>query len=178
QYGVCTCVLQPDLAVDVRTVRAHLIDLDVRAVQLRRQAPQLERLRLAIELRDAALELHPEPQVFFAVEADAENAGGRFRLQDRHGELGDGRGSRIELAEDLLAKAGVPGDAARVDDDVVRLAGLVRQVVLGIDDLRRLPRRSRRCLERIAPLGSGAQIERRQVLGLAAPGPGALLGGL
>ena len=87
-------------------------------------------------------------------------------------------GSRIELAEDLLAEAGVPRDAGRVDDDVVRLPGLVRQVVLGIDDLRRLPRRPRRRLERIAPLRSGAQIERRQVLGLPAPRRAALFGGL
>ena len=40
------------------------------------------------------------------------------------GELGDRAGSRIELAEDLLAEARVPRDAARVDDDVVRLPRL------------------------------------------------------
>src|SRR2546430_6900635 len=47
----------------VRAAGADLIDLHVRAVQRRRQAPRLERLRLPIELRDAALELHAEPDV-------------------------------------------------------------------------------------------------------------------
>ena len=75
-------------------------------------------------------------------------------------------GSRIELAEDLLAEAGVPRDAARVDDHVVRLPRSLRQIVLGVDDLRRLARRPRQRLERVAPLRSGAQIDRRQILGL------------
>ena len=55
------------------SIRAHLIDLDVVAVQLRRQAPRLERFRLPVELRDAALELQAQPEVLVAVEAHAED---------------------------------------------------------------------------------------------------------
>ena len=92
----------------------------------------------AVELRDAALKLHAEPEVLVLVEAHAENAGRRVRLQQRDRVLGDLAGLRIELAEDLFAEARVPRHALRIDDHVVRLARALRQVVLGVDDLRRL----------------------------------------
>ena len=92
------------LAVDALVLGADLVNLDVIAVQLRRQAPRLKRLRLAIELRDAALELHRQPRILLGVEAHAEDAGRRRRLQHRHLILGDRAGLRIELAEDLLAE--------------------------------------------------------------------------
>jgi hypothetical protein len=122
--------------------------LHVIAVQLRRQAPGLELLRLLVELGDAALELHPHPQVLVAIEAHAENAGRRLRLEQRNLVLGDLRRLRIELAEDLLAEARIPRHPRRVDDDVVRLARAFRQVVLGVDDARRLAGRPRQRRER------------------------------
>src|SRR2546430_17721376 len=81
----------------VRAAGADLIDLHVRAVQRRRQAPRLERLRLPIELRDAALEPHAEPDVLVLVEPHAEDSGWRAPLQLRDGVLGDLPGSLIEL---------------------------------------------------------------------------------
>src|SRR5439155_15217228 len=84
--------------------------------------------------------------------------------------------SRIELAEDLLAEARVPRHPDRIDDDVVRLPGALRQVVLGVDNLSRSARRPRRGFERILPLRTRAQIDRREVLGLTPPRGRALLG--
>ena len=150
QHVVGAGVLQPDLAVDVSAIRADLVDLHVRSVQLRRQAPRLKRLGLAIELRDAALKLHAEPQVLVPVEAHAENAGRRVGLQRRDRVLGDVSRLGIELAEDLFAEARVPRQPLGVDDHVVRLARALRQVVLGVDDLRRPPFRPRLRFQRVA----------------------------
>ena len=44
QHRVRAGVLQPDLAVHVGAIRADLVDLDVRSVSIRRQAPGLKRL--------------------------------------------------------------------------------------------------------------------------------------
>ena len=83
QDGVGARILQPHLAVDVVPIGADLVDLHVIAVQLRRQAPRLELLRLLVELGDAALELHRQPQVLVLVEPHAEDARRRARLQQR-----------------------------------------------------------------------------------------------
>src|SRR5262249_34884153 len=69
QHCIGACILQPDFAVHVMMFRTDLIDLDVVSVELRRQTPGLKLLRLLVELRDAALKLHSEPDVFIFVEA-------------------------------------------------------------------------------------------------------------
>ena len=151
-------------------IRAHLVDLNVRPVQCLRQAPGLERLGPAFEFRNPALELHPEPQILIVVESRAEHPGRRRRLQQRHRIFLDGSRPRIEPADDLLAEARVPCKPLRIDDDVVRLPGALGQVVLGINHFGRFTARPRQRLQRVAPFRSGAQVEPREVVGLAAPG--------
>ncbi len=74
QDGVRPGILQPDFAVHVVSIGADLIDLDVIAVQFRRQAPHLELLRLLVEFRDASLELQAQPQVLVFIEPQGEDA--------------------------------------------------------------------------------------------------------
>jgi hypothetical protein len=67
-----------------------------------------------------------------------------------------------------LAEAGIPCQALRIDDHVVRLARPRRQVVLGIDHLRGTAFRARQNLEAVGPLRRRAQVHRGQILGLQA----------
>jgi hypothetical protein len=56
-----------------------------------------------------------------------------------NGIFGGLAGFGIEAPEELLAEARIPGDAVRIDYDVVRLNGLARQIVFGDDDARAAP---------------------------------------
>src|SRR5215831_9631829 len=114
-----------------------LVDLDMISIQLGRQAPCLKFSGLLVELCDASLELHPEPDVLVFVKSNGQAAGWQVR---------------IELTEDLLAEARVPRDALRIDNHVVRLPCLRRQVVFGVDDLRRFAFRTRKRLEFVIPM--------------------------
>src|SRR5207253_979971 len=89
-----------------------------------------------------ALVHHAEPEVLVAVEAHGERAGREARLQLGHRELRDRARARVELAQRLLAEVRVPGDAVGIHDDVVRLDGRPRQVVLRDDDARPAPDRA------------------------------------
>ncbi len=71
--------------------------------------------------------------------------------------------------ENLFAEARVPREAARVDDHVVRLPGALRQVVFGVDHLRRPAFRARVRLEGITPVIALAQVDRAQILRLPLP---------
>ena len=62
-------------------VWAHLVDLDVIAVQFGRKAPGLKFFCSLVELRDAALKLHAHPEVFILIEAEGKNARRHFGLQ-------------------------------------------------------------------------------------------------
>ena len=160
-------VLRPHLAVDVRRLRAHHVDLRRVDVDLGRQRPELERLALAIELHDRRLIHVAEPQVAVAVRAQAERAGREARLVQRDGKFRDLAAARIELAEVLLAEARIPGDAVRIDDHVMRLDRFARQIVFGDDDARALALRARQGLQRIGPR-TAAEIDRAQIVGEAA----------
>src|SRR5436309_8730360 len=94
-------------------------------------------MRLAVELDDLRLVHVAEPQVAVAIAAQAEQTGGEAGLSKRDGELGHFSAARIEAPEILLTEARVPRGALRIDDHVVRLDELARQVVLRIDDTRR-----------------------------------------
>src|SRR5262249_43158541 len=154
-------VLRPDLAVNAGIQWARHVDLRVVLVDLERQVPRLELLGLAIELRDRALVHHAEPEVAVPVEAHGEGAGREARLELRHRELGDLARARVELAQRLLAEVRVPGDTVSVHDDVVRLDGRPRQVVLGDDDARSASRRAGQRLQRVLPARRRALIWRR-----------------
>ena len=60
-------------------------------------------------------------------------------------------GLGIQLAEELLGEMGEPDHALVIDDDVVRLDLLARQIVFGDDDAGRAAGRARQRLERIVP---------------------------
>src|SRR5215467_11650120 len=158
-------VLRPYLAVDVRVLRAHHVDLRRVDVLLGRELPGGELLSLAVELEDRRLVHVPQPQVAVAIRAQPEQPGREARLVDVDGKFPDLAGLRVEAPEVLLAEARVPGDPVGVDDDVVRRDRLARQVVLGVDDARRAAGGARVRLERVAPLRRGAAVDRREVLG-------------
>ena len=80
KHGVGSCILQPDLAVDFMMICAHLIYLNVIAVQFGRKLPRLKLFRSPVELRDAALKLHSHPEVFILIEAEGENPRRHLRL--------------------------------------------------------------------------------------------------
>src|SRR5256885_14827016 len=110
--------------------RARHIALGHVAVALGRQAPGRERLLLALELRDAALEHHAEPEVAVAIEAHGQGPRRKAGLQLGHAVLRHPAGPGIQLAQRLFAEVAVPGDAVGIDDDVARLDRRPRQVVL------------------------------------------------
>src|SRR5207237_3819169 len=80
-------VLRPYLAVDVRRLRTHHVHLRRVDVLLRRQLPDAELLRLAVELEDLRLVHVAEPQVARAISAQAEDAGGKTALGLRNSKL-------------------------------------------------------------------------------------------
>ena len=154
-------VLRPDLAVDVRALRAHHVDLRGVDVLLRAAtARYLNFSRLAVELDDAwpgtccrATDCRPGRR------AAPRMPVGKPGLCSGTGILGDLAGLGIEPAEVLLAEVRVPGDAVLIDDHVVRLDGLARQVVFGDDHAGGAAARTRQRLERIVPLRLRAQID-------------------
>ena len=64
----------------------------------------------------------------------------------------------------------------RVDDHVVRLSRTLRQIVLGVNHAGGLARGPSQRLERIAPFGTRAQVDLRQVFRLTPPASLSLLG--
>ena len=103
--GVRPGILEPDFAVHVVPIGAHLIDLDVIAVQFGRQAPHLELLRLPVELRDAPLKLQAQPQVLVFIEPQGEDARRRSWLQQWHLVFGDFPRARIELGRESVPRS-------------------------------------------------------------------------
>ena len=158
-------VLRPHLAVHVRSLRAHHVDLRGVDVLLGRQLPGGEFRRLAVELEDRRLVHVAEPQVPRAISAQTEEPRRESRFVHVDGKFRDLARLRIEAAEVLLAEARIPGDALGIDDDVVRRDRLARQVVFGVDDARRAARGARKRLELVAPLLRGAAVDRGEILG-------------
>src|SRR2546427_10960717 len=102
------------------------------------------------------------------VELHLERPGWKTLFHDGDRILRDLARLRVELSEELIAEIRIPGHPGRVDDHVVRLGQLPRQVVFRDDDARRPSVRPRERLERILPRFARAQIDARQ------PGSGAL----
>ena len=145
-------VLRPDLAVDVRALRAHHVDLGGVDVLLLGELPVLEFLGLAVELDERGLVHVAEPQIAVLVGAQRQESGREARLVLGHRIFGDLAGLGIEPAEVLLAEARVPGDAILIDDHVVGFDGFTRQVVFGVDHARGAAARPRHRVELEAPL--------------------------
>ena len=109
-------------------------------------------LGLAVELDDRGLVHVAEPQIAGRSVRSAERSGrvAGLVLGDRI--FGDLAGLGIESAEELLAEARIPGDAVSIDDDVVRLDGVARQIVFGVDDAGGAAARPWKWIEVEAPL--------------------------
>jgi hypothetical protein len=114
---------------------------------------------------------HPEPDIAVLVRVQAERALRPALLEFGQHDLGDLAGLGVHLADVLLAEVRVPDGAVLVDDHVVRLDRLARQVVLGDDHLGGASGRARQRLERIIPGRVFAQIDRGQKLGAVLLGP-------
>ena len=118
-----------------------------------------------VELGDAGLEHHGEPQIAVAVRLEIERAGRRAGFLHRHGVFPVRAGLGIELAEKILDEIGIPDIALRVGAHVVRRDGLARQVVFGDDDVGGAALGPRQGLQRVRPGRPAAQIHRRQIGG-------------
>ena len=88
---------------------------------------------LAVHLGDGRLVHHRNPEIAVTVELEIERALGLLGPHHRDVVVDDLAGLGIEHAHDLRAEVGVPGLAVGIDDDVVRIGVLPRQVVFGDD---------------------------------------------
>src|SRR6266566_6154847 len=130
-------ILGPDLAVDVRSLRAHHIDLRGVDIALGRQRPELELLASRIELDDRGLVHVAEPQIARAIGAQAKAAGRKLLSVFGIGKFSDLAGFGIEPAEILLAETGKPDYAVLVHHYIMWRDFLARQIVFRVDHPRR-----------------------------------------
>src|SRR5215467_2762526 len=147
----------------MRVFRAHLIDLNVVAVDLRRKTPGLKFLRLAVEFHYAALKLHPHPKVFILVESQSQDASGQVRLQTGDRVLSDFASPGIHLTQNLFAEAGIPCHPFGIHDYVVWLTCTLPQIVFGVDDLSSSSRGPRMRLKGKLPMVRSAEIDAAQI---------------
>ena len=105
----------------------------------------------------------PTQMIAVGIDLEVERALGMIGLQHRDRIVRHLAGLGIELGEELLAEVRVPDAAVGIDDDVVRLDLLPRQIVFGDDDARGAAAGARRKLEFEAVLGLGREIERREI---------------
>ncbi len=157
-------VLDPDLAVDVRIGRREECLLGGVGLPLIRHLPGLEFLGRLVELGNAALIHHRDPEIAGLIGFEVERPNGKAWLDHRQGILGDLAGLGIELAQELFAEMGEPDHAVGIDDGVVRLDLLSRQIVFGDHNARRTPGRARQRLELIVPNLVPAEIDRGEIL--------------
>ena len=158
-------ILDPHLVVDRRAFDREMAELAGVGVPLLRRRPLFEFLRLAVELGDRALIHHADPRIVVLVDFEIERAERVAGLDDRDRILRDLAGLRVHLAEEHLAEIRVPDGALVIEHDIVRLDQLIRQVVLGDDDVGRFAGEPRQRLERPAPRVLLAQIDAGEPLG-------------
>ena len=99
------------------------------------------------------------------VEHQIERADRRAGLRDGQRVFDDLAGLRIEHPEDVRSEIGVPDHAVGIGGRIMRQRLGPRQIVFGDDDARRVARRPRQGLQRIPPVGRGAEIDRGEVFG-------------
>ena len=155
----------PHLAVDARSARHHHRLLRGIVVERGLDREHLKGLRRHVELGDAGLEHHGEPQIAITIGFEIEGAGGRAGLLHRYGVFPVGAGFGIELAEKILDEIRIPDMALRIGAHVVRRDGLTRQIVFGDDDVGGAALGPRQGLQLIGPGRSAAQIDRGQIGG-------------
>ncbi len=159
--------LRPYLAIDVMA-QADEVQLHANVVIFRRQRIVFHLLGLGVEIAKRALEHRVEPERAVLVELEREIADGSARFELLNGILGEFERLRVELGDEQLAEIRIPDRALGVDEDVVRLGGRARQIVLGDDDARRTPGGTRQGFERVLPLRDLAEVDAGEVFGLFA----------
>ena len=126
-------VLHPHLAVDVRKGRRGEGLLSRVGLPFLRDGPGLDLAGLSVESRDAALIHQGDPKIAVTVELEIERPDGKSFLDLRNRIFGDLAGLGVDLAHEQRAEVRVPDDAVGVDDHVMGLDGLARQIVFGHD---------------------------------------------
>ena len=81
------------------------------------------------------LEHQAEPEIALRIGFEIERAGRPALALQRHREALVLQRLGVEAAENLAAEVAVPDDAVGIDHHVVRLDGLLRQIVFGDDHL-------------------------------------------
>ena len=102
-------------------------------------------------------------RIAVAVELDGKSALGETRLERRHAPFLGLAGSRIEAANERLAKIVVPDHPFVIEVGVVRQAPGVGQIVFRDDDARGSARGTRKSFQFIFPFARRTQIDRGQI---------------
>ena len=143
-----TVVLRPDLAVDAGALRTDHIDLCRVDIFLALQRPELEGFGLC----DRTLRSWPDT-CCRTTDCPRHRCASRAGRSGNRAYVRESANSvslpvlRIEPAEILLAKGREPDHAVDIDDHIMRLDRLARQIVFGIDDAGRRAGRTRQGLE-------------------------------
>ena len=156
---------RPDLAVDRGMVDRDLVELRRFVHLLGGQVPSLHGLRLAIEFHDAALIHQAHPEIAVGVEFEIELALRIARPVERQRIFLQLAGLGIEASEIELAEIRIPDHAVGIDQHVVRLDFLPRQIVFGDDRARAAAFDARQCLQRIFPFRRRAEIDAGEIGG-------------
>ena len=113
-----------------------------------REAVGLDLVGLAVDLGDAGLVHHRQPDVLpSGIELDVEAALRLFGLEHRDRDVLRHAGLRVHHADELVGEVGVPDLAVLIDDHVMGLRLFARQVVFRDDDLGGHALRTRQRLE-------------------------------
>src|SRR5262245_31063041 len=166
--------LRPYLAVDVMA-QTDEVQLHTNVVIFRRQRVVFDLLGLGVEIAERALEHRVEPERAVLVELEREIADGSARFELLHGTFSELERLRVELGDEQFAEIRIPDHALRVDDDVVRLGGRARHIVLGDDDAGRTPAGTRQGFERVFALRDVAVLEAGAVFSVFAESRGTAL---
>ena len=115
-------IAYPDFAVDFAVARGGTGEFAVIAIHFRRQPVDFEFRSLAIELRNAGLEGHGDPDVLVVIEFHVKVSVDVPRLEHGNWIFSGLAGFRIELAENRFAETRVPHRSVSIHHHVVGLA--------------------------------------------------------
>src|SRR5262245_62213429 len=127
--------------------QANKVQLDANVVVLLRQWIPADLFGLGVEVSQRTLEHGVEPQSPTAIELQRKIADRRTWLEVLRGIFRELEGPGIELGDEQLAEIRIPDVALCIEDDVMRLGGRPRHVVLGDDNAGRPAGGTRQGLE-------------------------------
>jgi hypothetical protein len=123
-----------------------------------------EGLGAAVEPRHARLVHQADPEVAVRVDFEIERSFGVIGLLHGNRKIRHLPGLRVELGQELLAEMRVPDHALGIDDDVVGLNLLPREIVFRDDDSRRASGRTRPAFQLELVPGLAAEIDAREIV--------------